>query len=53
MWLCGKTKGKVLKVPGEKSSRFIECLRKMEMDGPESSFYDYAKEWIAAKTVSI
>jgi len=35
--LCGETKEKVLKVPGETSSRFIECLRKMEMDGPESS----------------
>ena len=43
-YACGfvamKLKKRFLKSPCEKSARFIECLRKMEMDGPESSFYD-------------
>ena len=34
------------KVSDEKSVRFIEGLNKMEIDGPESSFYDYTKEYI-------
>jgi len=33
---------------GDKTAKFLECLDKMEMaiDGPESSFYDYTREWI-------
>ena len=32
----------------EKALKFIECLNKMEItiDGPESAFYDYTKEWV-------
>ena len=49
-YACGyvamKLKKRFTKVSGKKSARFIEGLSKMEMDGPESSFYDYTKECI-------
>jgi len=38
-----KLKKMFVKVPVEKSTRFIESLNKMEIDGPELSFYDCTK----------
>ena len=29
-----------------KASQFVECLAGMAVDGPESSFYEYTKEWM-------
>ena len=37
---------KYRKVKGAKAGDFVECLSHMAVDGPESSFYDYTKEWI-------
>jgi len=42
-------KKKFAKMPTrDRTGKFLECLDKMEMamDGPESSFYDYTREWI-------
>ena len=50
MWLrCNeKLKKKFAKAATDKAAKFLECLDKMEMamDGRESSFYDYTREWI-------
>ena len=30
----------------KKAGQFVECLSSMTIEGPESSFYDYTKEWM-------
>ena len=41
-----KLKRKFLKVKSEKSAQFVECLSRMENDGPTTSFLDYTQEWV-------
>lgn len=41
-----KLKHKFLKIKSEKGAQFVECLSRMEMDGPTASFLDYTREWV-------
>ena len=49
-YICGyiamKLKHKFLKVKSERGAQFVECLSKMENDGPTTSFLDYTQEWV-------
>lgn len=42
-YIAMKLKHKFLKI---KSAQFVECLSRMENDGPTTSFLDYTQEWV-------
>lgn len=45
-YIAFKLLRKYQKVDSGKAAQYVECLLKMAVEGPESNFYDYTKEWM-------